>query len=338
MKKFIRFIVFLIIFCILWKAVFKVLWINKSNIEYFYEEPKNSLDVIYVGSSNVLAHFNAPLAYNLYGYTTGLVATNSQPFSSIKYLIEEAKKYQNPKVYVIDIAKVGDDLGDNSNGQARGVIDRLKNSKNRIDAINGILKYTDTKKEDYINYHFSFLLYHNKWKNLSKVNIVGNKTLYKGYLFDEEKYTIEKQNEYNWNYEKKDLKEENKEVLIDLIEYIKNNKLNVLFVVPKRTYLNDGMEIINSATDIIQTNGLDVINFNTLNDFEVDFSKDFYNYAHLNVWGATKYTKYFAKYLKNQYDLSDHRNDESYNSWYSEYERFKGDYKKAVKQDFEDLL
>ncbi len=334
--KFIKFIVFLIIFYILWSIVFKVLWLEKANVGYFYDEPKNSIDVVYVGSSNVLAHYNAPLAYDLHGFTVSLLATNAQPFSAIKYLLEESKKYQNPELYVIDIARVGDEFSEDKEGYQRNVIDSLKNSKNRIDAINGMLKYTDLKKEDYINYYFSFLLYHNKWKNISKINIVGNETLYKGYLFDEGTYKVEKQNEYQWNNEKTRLKQENKEILEDLLDYIKANKLNVLFVVPSRVFKNVGS--INCAISIIQENGFDVINFNTLEDFKVDYSKDFYNSAHLNVWGATKYTKYFSEYLKKYYDLPDHRNDELYNSWENEYIRFKNNYEKVIGEDFENLL
>ncbi len=339
MKKIIKSIIFLIIFCILCIIVFKVLWLDQTSIGCFYGEPQNTLDIINIGGSNSYAHFNTTLAYNLYGFTTGVLATDSQPLSAVKYLLEESKKYQNPKLYIIDLAKVGDNLGNIQDGQERKVIDSLKNSKNRIDAIQGMLKYTDVKKEDYINYYFSFLLYHNKWKNIGSINIIGNRTLYKGYLFYKLTVGIEPQETYEWDSNKRiELKQENKEVLEDLIDYIKSNQLNVLFVVPKRSYINNGMEYINTATDIIQANGYEVFNFNTLDDFEVDFDKDFYNYAHLNVWGATKYTRYFSKYLKEHYNLPDHRNDTQYDSWNSEYKRFKADYTKITGKDFNNLL
>lgn len=338
MKKIIKPIFFIIIFCVIWSFVFKVLWLNKTTIGEFYDNPKNSLDIVYVGGSNVYAHFNTTLAYNTYGFTTGIMATDSQQFSAMKYLIKESEKYQNPKVYVIDIAKVGDYLGNISDGQERKVVDSIKNSKNRIEAINGILKYTNVEKKNYINYYFSFLLYHNKWKHPIKSNIVGNNTLYKGFLFEKNTTKVEPQSTYQWTDDKIELNPDNKEVLEDLIDYIKANKLNVLFVVPKRSYINNGMEYINTATEIIQSNGLNVLNFNTLDDFEVDFDKDFYNYAHLNVWGATKYTKYFSEYLKEHYNLPDHRNDASYSFWESEYKRFKVNYNKLTGERFEDLL
>lgn len=336
MKNFIKSIIFIIIFCVLWKIVFNVLWLGKTNISFFYDEPKNSLDVAYIGSSNVLAHFNAPLAYDLYGFAVSILSTNSQPFSSTKYLIEESKKYQNPKLYVIDIARVGDNFAENSEGGQRSVLDSLKNSKNRIDAINGILKYTDLKKEDYINYYFSFLLYHNRWKDISFGGYSAFYPYYKGYLFDKERCKIAEQEPHQWSNEKTELKQENKEVLEDLIDYIKTNNLEVLFVVPNRVFLDD--KSINSAISIIEENGFKVINFNTLENFKIDYERDFYNRAHLNVWGATKYTKYFAKYLKEHYDLPDHRGDSRYSSWVDEYKRFKTNYTKLTEKDFAELL
>lgn len=338
MKKFIRCIIFLIIFCFMWTIVFKVLWLGKTDVGYFYEEPKNSLDVVYTGASNALAHYNTVLAFNLYGFTTGMLSTNGQPFSATKYLMQEAEKYQNPKLYVIDIARVGNGYQDTQGSKKRDVIDSLKNSKNRIDAINGMLKYTDVKKEDYINYYFSFLLYHNKWKTPTKTNIIGDKNSYKGYLFNEETSSVEEQDIYQWDNEEAEMDKYSREILEDLINYIKSNRLKVLFIVPVRKYEEEEYGYINNATSIIQENGYEVINFNKLDDFSVDYSKDFYNFAHINVWGATKYTKYFSEYLKEHYNLPDHRGNKKYNSWESEYKRFKENYKKRIGQNFEDLL
>ena len=95
---------------------------------------------------------------------------------------------------------------------------------------------------------------------------------------------------------------------------------------------------LNSATSIIEKNNYKVINFNTLEDFEVNFKKDFYNSQHLNVYGATKYTLYFSKYLKNNYDLPDHRGDKKYSSWVDEYERFKKEYKELTGEKFKKIL
>ena len=75
-----------------------------------YHEPRNSIDIAYVGSSNAYTSFNTVLAYNMYGFKTSLISFDAQPFDYIKYLIKETEKYQKPKLYIIDIAKLPDKI------------------------------------------------------------------------------------------------------------------------------------------------------------------------------------------------------------------------------------
>ena len=44
---------------------------------------------------------------------------------------------------------------------------------------------------------------------------------------------------------------------------------------------------------------------------------------HLNFKGAMKVTKYMESYLKQNYDLQDHRHDEQYQSWNDSLENYK---------------
>ncbi len=339
-RRIIKIITFILIFCMLMYCLVKLLWYPPSSISYFYKEPKNSLDVVYIGSSNVFIQFNTVLAYNLYGYTTGLLSTDAQPFVLTKYLIEESEKYQKPSLYIVDLAKVADVVDTFNDYGLRRTIDSMKFSQNRLDAIDEMLSYkSDIDKKEYINYYFSFFFYHNKWKRISKDNIIGNNDYYKGYLFDKERVAVEDIEFKKWINNREKLPEESEKVLNELIEYIRKNNINVLFTVPKRNFDEKINLSINEAIDIIKQNGLNVINFNTLEDFNnIDFSKDFYNEAHLNVYGATKFTLYFSKYLKENYNLENHRGDSNYSSWDKEYERLKQSYKNITGKEFEELL
>ncbi len=343
MKNLVKTIIFLLIFCMLWSITFKFFWVDKTPISLFYKQPKNHFDVMYYGSSNAYIHFNTTLAYDKYGFTTGLMSTDSQPFGVIKYLIKETKKYQKPKLYVIDIFKITDDLKEIGDPAIRKSTDSMKFSMNRIDAINELLTYNNTDKSEYINYYFSFLMYHNSWKKIANVsdNNIGaldSSSLYKGYGFGSDQTAISVQKDYVWNDAVVELPKKNEEILIDLIDYIKSNNLNVIFIVPSRTLSEIQMGRINDAINIIKKNNFNIINFNDLNDFKIDYSKDLYNSTHLNVYGATKYTLYFSKYLHENYDLPNHKNDKNYISWEEEYMRFKNDFNKITKTDFDELI
>ena len=339
MKNIVKSITFLIILCIGFIYIFKILWISPTSVYDFYKEPNNSLDVVYIGSSNAYIHFNTTLAYNLYGFTTGMLSADAQPFVLTEYLIKETEKYQKPNLYVIDIAKLAGEPKDDPEGNIRKTIDCMKFSKNRIDAINATLEHEKIDRKESVNWYFSFLVYHNKWKSITKNNIIRDKSLYKGYLFKDMVTNIEPQETYHWSADVMQLQEENKQILIKLIDYIKSNNLNVLFVVPKRVYEKEINAKLNDGIKIIEDNNLNVINCNTLKELDnIDFNTDFYNKAHLNVYGSTKYTLYFAKYLNDNYHLENHKNDNRYNSWNQEYERFKLDFKTKMNEDFDELL
>ena len=112
-----------------------------------------------------------------------------------------------------------------------------------------------------------------------------------------------------------------------------------MFVLSKRYYDEETNGKLNEVIKIIRENNLKVINFNQVDELNnINFATDYYNKEHLNVYGTTKYTLYFAEYLKENYQLPDHRGNPKYNSWISEYKRFKNDYKNATGNNFEDLI
>ena len=152
-KNIIKVLSFIFIFLILFYCVTKILWNVHSPITYFYKEPKDSIDIVYIGSSNAYAHFNSVLAYNLYGYTTGFFSTDSQYFGLVKSGLEEVEKYQKPSLYIIDIAKIANEIDDFTEQELRFTIDSMKISKNRIDTINEVLANKKVDKDDYINYY-----------------------------------------------------------------------------------------------------------------------------------------------------------------------------------------
>lgn len=337
MKKILKGVIFIFIFGFIWNKVFSILWIPKNNISSFYDEPRNTLDVIYIGSSYVHHHYNPLLAYDMYGYTTGLLSTGLQPFVSTQYLIDETLKYQKPKLFIIDITKISDDFeGDFKEEWSRTVIDSMKLSKNKLDLINKILTTANIDKKEYINYYLSFFKYHNAWKDINAKTFYN--VIYKGYYFYPPSFEINPQEEYIWDSKIIDLPLENKKVLLNLFNYIKSNNLNVLFVIPKSRFWFPNQEMLNDAVSIINENGFDVINFSNMEDLKISSATDFYDDTHLNVYGATKYTLYLANYIKEHYFLDNHKGEPLYESWENEYKKFKDDFKTVMGQDFNEFL
>ncbi len=334
MKKVRNAIIFIIIFLIIFQLINNVLSIKPNAIHNFYKEPKNSFDVVYIGASNAYQHFNSVLAYHEYGFTTGLMSSDTQPIQILKYMLKEAQKRQKPKVYVIDLGHLYY-FENNKVGGIHKVIDEMPFSFNKLAITKKLLESSNINKKDYINYYFNFLMYHSSWK--TALNNLKNNNLYKGYLLEKYNTKIDSQEKLPWDYEVSSLNQIQEAALQETIDYIKEQNLEVLFTVPIKTYDQTFMGYINAAMRMIEENNLKIINFNTIDELEIDFSHDLYDYEHLNVWGATKYTRYFAKYLHENYDLKDHRQDKKYISWSKEYDRFTKSLKELIGESIDEI-
>ena len=91
------------------------------------------------------------------------------------------------------------------------------------------------------------------------------------------------------------------------MEYCKEQKLNVVFVrsphmVYKKTY--ERVKRSNRAAEIVKQYGYDYINLERDWDkMGIDLTKDFYNYDHLNAYGAAKLTDYLGNILQTKYGI-----------------------------------
>ena len=79
------------------------------------------------------------------------------------------------------------------------------------------------------------------------------------------------------------------------------------------------IERINTAGDMVESYSFTFVNFSSPDRFKTfgfDVSTDFQkDHKHTNIFGSQKYTIWFADYLKETYNLKDHRGDDDYESW-----------------------
>ena len=69
----------------------------------FYDEPKNSIDVLVLGSSNAYTAIIPNVIYNEYGITSYVLGSSVQRMWISYYYLEEALKYQKPKVVALEV-------------------------------------------------------------------------------------------------------------------------------------------------------------------------------------------------------------------------------------------
>ena len=69
----------------------------------FYAQPKNSIDVLALGTSHVHCGINTGVLWEDYGIAAYDFSAAEQPVWVTYYYLKEAYKYQSPKVVVLDL-------------------------------------------------------------------------------------------------------------------------------------------------------------------------------------------------------------------------------------------
>lgn len=328
-------IFFLAIFAIIFKLIFSVIWYNdteqSSNVfKQFYELPNNSVDVIYIGPSSVKYYWVASAAFHNYGISVYPLATGGQPFSACKYLIEEAEKTQNPVLYIIDIRMLASNDAP-LDAEIRRVCDGMKNSANRIAAINHMTEFgardIDESEFNRWDYYFSFQKYHSRWKSLNSQDFGDRTNFSMGFVPLDYVTPFSPPSEELINTPNVALSDISKKWLEDFLEYCdQNDDLNVLFINSPHMMPEIVWGTLNEAKSIIEKRGYKVLDVNEhVDETGLDYQFDMREENHVNPYGALKYTDYLSKYLLDNYPLADHRGDENYDIWeqsYSDFENY----------------
>ena len=122
---------------------------NRERIKGYELEQKDSLDVVYMGASEVYSDLAPGYAYQKYGYTSYLYASQASSIMSCKYQLKELLKKQNPKLIVIELnsAVYASDENVTKEENVRNYVDNTSLSLDKVDFVNS---YTDKNKEEYL--------------------------------------------------------------------------------------------------------------------------------------------------------------------------------------------
>lgn len=338
---------FLLILCLLGVYLLHVFDMKddkgaEKSFNAFYDEKENSLDGIYIGSSSAYRFWIPPYAYEYTGMAISNLGTGSQPVVLQKYIIEEALKTQpDMKVVIIDIRSMLNDDKRLKEADIRRVTDSFhvfdsffRLSRNRTGAIDASLEYFRSQDADidYTRkyYYFSFLKYHNRWQSditLRDLTGLDFKNRFKGFVFTSTgSLSVKILKEPSYTDKKADeIKESKRRVLEDLLDYCSSLDQKVIFVSSPYRIPADEQEQLNACADLIGEAGFTFLNFNQkeqMEELELDWSSDFMDRKHVNVYGAMKYTDYLMEYLDEELNLEDHREESGYQSWRKSVRRF----------------
>ena len=313
---------------------------NRQTFKAFYAEPKDTIDVMYLGTSASNRYFINPLAYEEEGITCFTVATMGMPMFFVPDLIDEVQKTQDPKLYIIELRWVLKDRDLITDAHIRRVTDNLKYSSIKKDAINTAFAQMDGSKgmlgdisDDMLSYYVPIFKYHGRLSegkmSPGDFKLTATKNQTKGYVMSFN--TTKQVNQFPGRVSEKreplsDIAETALDATLDKCDTLTADGDEVLFVLSPYCCLKGQKPIFNTAFDKIRDRGYTVLDFNRPEMYEelgLDFDKDYYNSKHVNYVGAEKYTRYLTAYLKAHYDLPDHRGEAGFESWDKAYKAYK---------------
>lgn len=333
-KKLFSAIIFLIIFCVIFATLQELLkpkWGEGTggaretlNANGFYDEPKDSIDVMFFGSSYCFFAISPLKMWQDYGFTSYVRGSANQSMFLTYYTLKESLDFQSPQVVVVEIGQVVNEFDPiKDEWIARRGLDYLRMSSVKAEAIMDL--ELDGSQQSYMSYFFPLLRYHSRWKELAHSDFDyynwDPHNAYKG------QYTGVSIYEYQWpedfmspTDEVFDLPETSTVYLAKIAALCEEKDINLIFIKSPMDGWNCAKH--NSIQQIAQEYGVPFIDYNlpeNINAIKLNPASDFhYNQWHLRVTGADKLSVHLGNYLIENYDLPDHRSDPDYAIWYTD--------------------
>ena len=291
---------------------------NRERLKGFYLEENNSLDVVFLGASEVYSDFSPGYAYDKHGVTSYLFSTQANSMLNYKAQLKNVLSRQNPDLIVIELNGA---LYDNDGETTKEANLRNYSDNVPMDLIKAEWIYENIG-DDFLEYAFPILKYHNTWQDIPG-NMLYQKTVaedrLRGYSYLKgilNEAAVFKSTQRSMNDmlsksagSKRPLGALEEQSLRELLQFCRDENLtNVVFarfphIVVRRTF--NRFERSNTVADIVKEYGFDYLNFElNYEQTGLDENVDFYNLDHLNIYGQQKFTDYLMNYLKSNYTVN----------------------------------
>lgn len=307
---------------------------------YFTE--KNQIDVIFLGSSHVRHGIFPMELWNDYGITSYNLAGNGNTIPVSYWTLVNALDYQTPKVIVMDVFDMWPGRKFSTSwGQVHTSLDAFPLSVHKYQMVMDLIddeNMTDGSGNLVYDKRWELLFdlaeYHTRWNSIieedfyNRTKLESNSAVWKGASplvaispRDEHIYVENDHLFYD---------ETAKDYLERMIQICADRKVNLLLINTGYDCSDEAKYFADSVNEIARQYEIPYMDFTGLDI--INFESDLYSSGsntHVNFSGAEKLTSYIGQRLSEQYQLSDYRNDEKYNSWWSEYQAFvnaKADY------------
>jgi hypothetical protein len=294
------------------KYLYDSKWATTATYVGFYKIPKDSVDVLILGSSHAATGISPQKLYDEYGITSYNLGCEQQNLLVSYYWLKEALKYQSPKAVIIDTYMLqtynNSEPLNTAESCTRKAIDYMRWGDVKFRAIKDICKH-DTNQNIW-SYYLTNLRFHTRWTWLNDSDFTFNemKDHYelKGYI---PLYISDGSS--NYTAFSSDINKGKNELNTLMVEYMQKivnlcRKNNIELIMIKTPTTRTNIKWHNAVQNFADKNHVNFYDLNENNKYQqlgFDFATDMYDHGHSNVSGSIKITRYIGNMLQNQLDL-----------------------------------
>lgn len=304
-------------------------------VKGFYKEPKNSLDVVFMGNSDVYRGISPITLWDEYGIASYNYVSAGQRMWTAYYMMVECLKYQTPDLIVLNMDSAFNE-SPSSESNYRKVFDNMKLSKNKITAITDPVY--KNKNADLIGYLFPLYRFHSRWSELETRDFSrafeNNRFAYKGLDLITTSKPYTKGNYMERDHSKEVIGEKCSKYLNKMIDLCKEKNIELLLIeVPSADSWSQ--DLSDKTAEFAKEHDLEFIDLNLeLDEIGLDWKTDTVDEGdHLNVYGAEKVSKYLGNILKEKYNIPNRKEDAKYANWYEDSKIYHADKEKLAQEE-----
>ncbi len=307
-------------------------WNNYYSTKGFYEEPKNTIETLFLGASVTQSSLSPMEMYSEYGINAYNLGTEQQPMLGSYYWLREVYDYHSEtlKTVVLDVSAL---RSTSKESFYHKCFDNMRLSKNKIQAA---YEYKKGNVMSTISFLTPLISYHSRWNSLDETDFTkftwDPNTGTRGY------YYLKNTHINKIGYEELAVKcpvlDENavlKEPLLEdslkyfdrIINFCEEKGLN--FVLIKTSASNWNSALHNAVQKVADQYGIEFLDFNFdplygVNGYLHGFDNN--DAQHLNYFGAKKLSKWLGNYLVENCGATDIRDNPKYDFMKKEYEEY----------------
>lgn len=287
-------------------------WPTTSGFQGFYQMERDSIDVLFLGSSCAAAGFNPQAVYDSCGIKSYNLGCEGQSPLTTYYWLKEALRYQSPKAVLVETYFVFPydsfeplNAPENSNRKA---FDNMRWSPVKWEAVHDICKRDQNQTIE--SYYFPNIRYHTRWTELNENDFCFEKWEkhyeLKGYApmnrrAGSESYAPFSGRDSGERAEMVPLMKEYLDKIVELCE-----EKDVELILTKLPYTECNIAKYHTTSDYASERGISYWDFNEESIYNACgfvSAEDMNDDWHTNIWGAEKISSYIAWRLHDEYGI-----------------------------------